>query len=220
MVLKQRIVASLAAAGDVPAIGDADMIEVRLDLVKGDPLEVLRAVRTATEKPIIATNRLQAEGGQWCGAEEERIGLLIEAAKLADWVDIELRARLREEVFEKVKKPIIVSYHDFDGMPSRVELEAILDEMKGTGAAISKIAVMPSAMKDNLAILEFLLEANTPLCMIAMGRLGRHLRAVAPLYGSVLTYGYVSQPTAPGQMSIPELRQGLRLLVPGIQKEG
>jgi 3-dehydroquinate dehydratase-1 len=220
MVLKPRIVASLAAAGDVPAIGDADMIEVRLDLVKGDPLEVLRAVRTATEKPIIATNRLQAEGGQWCGAEEERIGLLIEAAKLADWVDIELRARLREEVFEKVKKPIIVSYHDFDGMPSRVELEAILDEMKGTGAAISKIAVTPSAMKDNLAILEFLLEANTPLCMIAMGPLGRHLRAVAPLYGSVLTYGYVSQPTAPGQMSIPELRQGLRLLVPGIQKEG
>jgi 3-dehydroquinate dehydratase-1 len=220
MVLKPRIVASLAAAGDVPAIGDADMIEVRLDLVKGDPLEVLRAVRTATEKPIIATNRLQAEGGQWCGAEEERIGLLIEAAKLADWVDIELRARLREEVFEKVKKPIIVSYHDFDGMPSRVELEAILDEMKSTAAAISKIAVTPSAMKDNLAILEFLLEANIPLCMIAMGPLGRHLRAVAPLYGSVLTYGYVSQPTAPGQMSISELGQALRLLGLEIQKEG
>ncbi len=222
MIRKSRIVASLGdeAVRSVPATGDADMIEVRLDLARGDPLDVLRAVRSATEKPIIATNRLQAEGGQWSGTEDERIRILIEAAKMADWVDIELRARLRAEVLKQVKKPAIVSYHDFAGMPSRQELEAILEEMKGTGAAISKIAVTPSAMKDNLLILDFLLEADTPLCMIAMGPLGRHLRAVAPLYGSALTYGYVSQTTAPGQMSVSELRQALKLLGPGIQNGG
>ncbi len=216
MVIKPRIVASLGdeAAKDVSAAGDADMIEVRLDLVKGDPLDVLRAVRSATEKPIIATNRLQAEGGQWSKGEEERIRILIEAAKLADWVDIELRAGLRERVLKEANKPAIVSYHDFAGMPSRSELEVILEEMKGTGAAISKIAVTPLAMKDNLLILDFLLEADAPLCVIAMGPLGRHLRAVAPLYGSVLTYGYVSQPTAPGQMSVSELRQALKILDP------
>lgn len=214
MIQKTRIVASLGdeAAKNVPAARDADMIEVRLDLVKGDPLDALKAVRRATGKPIIATNRLQAEGGLWHAGEEERIRILIEAARLADWVDIELEAGLREKVLKEAKKPAIVSYHDFAGMPSRSELEAILEEMKGTGAAISKIAVTPSAMKDNLLILDFLLEADTPLCMIAMGPLGRHLRAVAPLYGSVLTYGYVSQPTAPGQMSVSELRQALRLL--------
>lgn len=220
MVLKPRIVASLAASEDALAAGDADMIEVRLDLVKGDPFDVLKAVRAATKKPIIATNRLKAEGGQWQGDEEERISILIEAAKLADWVDIELRATLRKDVLKKVKKPVIVSYHDFAGMPSRVQLEAILDEMKGAGATISKIAVTPSAMKDNLAILGFLLESDTPLCMIAMGPMGRHLRAVAPLYGSLLTYGYVSRPTAPGQMSISELKEALKLLCPGIQNNG
>jgi len=219
MFLKPQIVASLAAVGDVLPASDADMIEVRLDLVKGDPFEVLSAVRKATEKPIIATNRLQAEGGKWQGTEEERISILIEAAKLADWVDIELRARMREQALEKVKKPVIVSYHDFAGMPSRIQLRTILDEMLSTGAAISKIAVTPSSMKDNLAILEFLLEADTPLCTIAMGPMGRHLRAVAPLYGSVMTYGYVSRPTAPGQMSISELRQALRLLGPEIQNQ-
>jgi 3-dehydroquinate dehydratase-1 len=41
--------------------------------------------------------------------------------------------------------------------------------------------------------------------MIAMGRLGRHLRAVAPIYGSALTYGFVTESTAPGQMSLHEL---------------
>ena len=84
--------------------------------------------------------------------------------------------------------------------------------MKQTGAKIAKIAVTPSSLKDNLTILDFLLDAEMPLCMIAMGQIGRHLRAVAPLYGSVLTYGFVSQAVAPGQMSIAELRSSLKLL--------
>jgi len=91
-------------------------------------------------------------------------------------------------------------------------LRAILGEMKNTGAEIAKIAATPLRLQDNLEILQLLLEADMPLCVIAMGRLGRHLRAVAPLYGSVLTYGYVSQPTAPGQMSVSQLKQAFELL--------
>jgi len=48
--------------------------------------------------------------------------------------------------------------------------------------------------------------------MIAMGDLGRHMRALAPLYGSALTYAYVAESTAPGQMSLSELCQAMRLL--------
>ena len=47
--------------------------------------------------------------------------------------------------------------------------------MLGTGAAIAKIAVTPSCLSDNLVILDLLLEADMPLCMIAMGERGRHL---------------------------------------------
>ena len=32
------------------------------------------------------------------------------------------------------------------------------------------------------------------------------MRVMAPIYGSVLTYGYVFSATAPGQMSVAELR--------------
>jgi 3-dehydroquinate dehydratase-1 len=200
----------------VLAAGDSDMIELRLDLITTDPIEAIKAVRKATIKPIIATNRLKAEGGKFEGNERERCELLIQASIYADYVDIELRAELRDEFVRNVNKPVIISYHDFQGTPDLMEMRSILRNMKKAGAAIAKIAVTPSKMKDNLQILEFLLEADMPLCIIAMGKLGRHLRAVAPLYGSVLTYGYVFEAMAPGQMSVKELKEAMRLLDPVI----
>jgi 3-dehydroquinate dehydratase I len=218
MILKPCIVASLGknASKDVSLARDADMLEVRLDLTDGDPLETLDVIRRSTFQPIIATNRLAAEGGLFEGSEKDRIDLLIEASKYADYVDIELRSILGSDFMSRVNKPVIVSYHDFLRTPLREEMQAMLDEMKGTGATMAKIAVTPMSLKDNLKILDFLLDADMPLCVIAMGQLGRHLRAVAPIYGSLLTFGYISEPTAPGQMNVADLRAAMRLL--GYQK--
>lgn len=218
---KPRIVASLGreALRDLPSTGDADMIEVRLDLEAGDPIGALKEVRLATSKQIIATNRMAAEGGKFEGSERERIEMLRRVSDYCDYVDIELRAPLRDEIMKRVDKPFIVSYHDFDGMLGLDEMRSILEEMKKTRAAIAKIAMTPSSLKDCLEILGFLMEADMPLCMIAMGEIGKHLRVVAPLYGSVLTYGYVTEPVAPGQMSISELRQALSLLDPAFVEQ-
>jgi 3-dehydroquinate dehydratase-1 len=210
---RPQIVASLGRDADIdmPLSGDADMIELRLDLID-EPLMMLDGVRRITDKPIIATDRIKSEGGRFEGSEAERIRILSEASSYADWIDIELQAVGRDELLGMIDRPVIISYHDFAGMPSRSELDGILDEMKDAGAKIAKIAVTPSSLKDNLTILDLLLDADMPLCMIGMGDVGRHLRAVAPLYGSVLTYGYVSRAIAPGQMSISELRQTMRML--------
>jgi 3-dehydroquinate dehydratase-1 len=210
------IVASLGreARRDISALDDADMVEVRLDLVAADPLDALKEIRRAVQKPIIVTNRMKSEGGRFEGSEQERLELLCRAAGYADYVDIELKAERRADFLGRIDKPAIVSFHDFHRMPGLDELRSILQEMKSADAAIAKIAVTPSCLKDNLILLNFLLEADMPLCVIAMGELGRHLRAVAPLYGSALTYGYVSEPTAPGQMSINELSRALDLLNP------
>lgn len=218
MIHKPCVVAVLGrnAAGDIQAAREADMIEVRLDLVAGDPLQAMKAVRSATRQPIIATNRLRAEGGQFRGSEEERIEILSRASSYADYVDIELRAEGRDEFMQRVKKPVIVSYHDFVHTPGREEMIAIMEEMNGCGAPIAKIAVTPTALKDNLLILDLLLNAKMPLCMIAMGPLGKHMRAIAPIYGSALTYGYITEPTAPGQMSVAELKAAQRLLDPDL----
>jgi 3-dehydroquinate dehydratase-1 len=186
------------------------MIELRLDLVN-EPIQAIKAVRLATTKPIIATNRLKTEGGMFQGSERERIELLLQAAPFADFVDIELLAEQRDEFMARVNKPVIVSYHDFLGMPDEDEMATILENMKKTGAIYAKIAVTPKNLRDNLRILGLLLDADMPLCVIAMGNIGRHLRAVAPLYGSVLTYGFVAKSSAPGQMSLAELRLAKKL---------
>jgi 3-dehydroquinate dehydratase-1 len=215
MNYRSRIVAVLGRDAEraVLAADGADMIELRLDLLSGgDPLETLKAVRKATARPVIATARLKSEGGMFQGSEDERIDLLMRSAHYADYVDIELLADQRDEAMAAIDKPMIVSYHDFHGMPQVGEMSRIYGEMKKTEAAIAKIAVTPQSLHDNLWILQFLLDADTPLCMIAMGRLGRHLRAVAPIYGSALTYGFVTESTAPGQMSLAELCLARKLL--------
>jgi 3-dehydroquinate dehydratase-1 len=214
MKLKSRIVASLGknAVKDVLQASEADMMEVRLDLIDAEPLEVLRFVRSSTSLPLIVTNRWRAEGGLFRGSEKERIEQLFLASKYADFVDIELRSDLRDEFIERIDKPLIVSFHDFIGMPAPEELRSTVQEISGTRASIAKIAVTPSCLQDNLTLLELLLKTDMPLSVIAMGKLGRHMRAVAPIYGSALTYGYVSEPTAPGQMSVSELRQLQMLL--------
>ena len=212
---RSAVVAVLAEGAEklVSQAEQADMIELRLDLiVSSDPLEMLKALRQATAKPIIATVRHKSEGGLFQASEAERSDLLIKAADYADYVDVELLAEIRDAVISGIGKPAIVSYHDFEAMPDDWKLAGIFSRMKQAGAAIAKIAVTPQENKDNLRILQFLLSADAPLCMIAMGDLGRHMRAIAPLYGSALTYAFVAESTAPGQMSLSELCQAMRLL--------
>ena len=191
----------------------ADLVEVRLDLTKGDPLQTIRRVREVTSLPVIATNRMREEGGAFLGSEEERIELLIEAAGWADLVDVELRSDLRERLTDDVETPVIVSYHDFRSMPTLDELRSLRDEIFDAGADVAKIAATPPGLEEGLDLLRLLLETRRPLCVIGMGEAGRHLRAVAPIYGSVFTYGHVGEETAPGQMSVGELRQVLRALM-------
>ena len=210
---RPQIVAVLGegATEDIRLASKADMIELRLDLIR-DPLPAARAIRQATGKPIIATNRLRAEGGRFLGSERERMEILAQASEYADFIDIELQAEGRGEIISRVSRPAILSYHDFQGMPKIDEIALLLERMRAAGAAIAKIAVTPGSLKDGLDLLGFLLSADMPVSLIAMGELGRHLRAVAPLYGSALAYAYVIESTAPGQMSLEELSAARELL--------
>lgn len=206
------IVASLGAdaeraAGIAEAHG-ADIIEVRLDLLE-DPA-VIRDIRSTVSLPLMATNRISSEGGSFRGSEERRIGILMEASRFSDIIDIELMAPGRDMLMEEISCPALVSYHDFNGVPDN--MRSIIEDARRAGADVVKMAVTPRTMREALDLLRILLDESHPLCVIGMGAVGRHLRAVAPLYGSVLTYGYVTEPTAPGQMSIRELDIALRCL--------
>ncbi|AKB16917.1 MULTISPECIES: type I 3-dehydroquinate dehydratase [unclassified Methanosarcina] len=211
----------------------ADILEIRLDLLGIRNLEraaeIIREIKSKTGLPVIATNRSRAEGGKWEGAEEDRTELLIGLLKYPfslkeglDAVDIELSASLeeRDKVIKAAKdhrKTVIVSSHDFSKTPSPREMKAILEEMFLAGADIAKLAVMPQLMEDVLNLLRVTLDfrkEEKSVCTIAMGKPGKHTRVVAPLYGSVLTYGSVEgdASAAPGQLPVDEVKKIMEML--------
>jgi 3-dehydroquinate dehydratase-1 len=191
----------------------SDLVEVRLDLLPVDPIKVIQEVREATSLPIIATNRIVEEGGSFHGSEDERIEILAEASAWADIVDVELFAEGRDRLLEMVDGPVIASYHNFEGMPPTEALRSILAEIFEAGADIAKLALTPASLEDCLDLLRLLSETAGPTSLMGMGDVGRHLRVVAPIYGSVLTYGYIGKATAPGQIPVKTLRGVLDVLM-------
>ena len=200
----------------------ADILEIRFDLLdittSHDAKKLIDEIKSATNLPCIATNRLQSEGGKWSGTEEDRIGLLIEILELVDAVDIELSAEedVRKRVVQSVKdagKTVIVSSHDFNKTPAVEQMRKTLDDCSEAGADIAKLAVMPKSMQDVLNLLQVTNDSKTPVCTISMGDLGKHSRIVASCYGSVLTYGSVGNAVAPGQLRVDELKTALEMLL-------
>jgi len=198
----------------------ADAIELRIDFLNEEDrnIEKLKEFASQLESPVIITNRKKEEGGSFTGTEEERIALLssiLDAVKV-DAVDIEFFSsdEVKTKIVEKAKSlrvPIIFSFHDFNGMPSRSELVKIIARMYKAGGSIAKIAVTPKTLSDALLLLDLtykLTREGKPVATIGMGPVGRHLRVIAPLYGSVLTYGFIEgeEEVAPGQFSVKELR--------------
>ena len=195
----------------------ADLLEIRIDLLdkKEDVRRFFKDVNDATSLPIIATARMRSEGGSFVGSEQKRISMLLSVLEYADAVDIELRAAKRGVVIENARERgivSIVSYHDFAGTPPKEQMLGILREAHRIGD-IPKLAVMALSLSDVPLLLEVTLQAQKPLCTVAMGSLGKHSRVIAPLYGSALTYGHVGTAKAPGQLSVRELRTALDILV-------
>src|SRR4051812_29195929 len=115
----------LARAAIKRAAGVADMIELRLDYLRGFDfanLDNLRALLADKTLPTIITCRAVTEGGQQHVADEWRLRLLVEGAReLADYCDIEAAhyeqaARLAPDL-----KRLIVSHHNFDQTPADID---------------------------------------------------------------------------------------------------
>lgn len=200
----------------------ADILEIRLDLLgikdTRSALELITALKAEVNLPCIATNRLQTDGGKWEGSEEERIQLLLDALPVVDAVDVELavaivpKKKLIARAHELGKK-VIISHHDFTSTPSMEEVRNILGMAWRCGGDIAKFAAKANSPEDTINLLQLTYEATRPVCMIAMGDLGKHTRVIAPFYGSVLTYGTVGEAVAPGQLSIAELRRTMKVLL-------
>ncbi len=207
------LAASTADLADEPAAREhADAIEFRLDLAD-EPLDALEAYDG--ELPILATNRADWEGGE--AEDEGRLEALAEATALegVEAIDVELESILEGEAEGLLETAherdvsIVASAHDFEGTPPRKEMVRTLTEA-GKYADVAKLAVTAESKADTLALLsatEQLTSHGDTVATMAMGEIGSHTRAVAPVYGSKIGYAPVDpeEATAPGQYDLETL---------------
>lgn len=205
-------VASLEEAREAKALG-ADIIEMRVDLLHGDPLTIVESTYRLGV-PLIITVRPEYEGGHFKGSDHDRADVFKELIPYAAFIDVELKARTIDEIIKATRGTDtlpIVSAHNFKKTPPNADMLRIIDRCLEKGS-IAKLAVMPHSLTEVLRVYEVTLKAKRPVCTIAMGEIGAHSRIVAPVYGSLLTYGYVRKPVAPGQMRVDKIVEGLKLL--------
>jgi 3-dehydroquinate dehydratase I len=194
--------------------------EVRLDYLE-EPAPDLPKLFRSLPGPVIATNRLAAEGGRWQGTEADRLDRLSRALELGvTCLDLELAADagFRLEIgARRGNTRLILSWHDFTGTPEAARLEAVLEEMLASEADIVKLVALAREPADNLRMLSLIPRAQArgkDVIAFCMGPLGKWSRVAAPLMGSWLTFAPFSRQgaSAPGQLTVNEVKQLWQML--------
>lgn len=217
------LIACVLSDQDVFALDDnslnkVDLIELRIDMFDDLSLnhvgETLKAAKNKFNKPLITTVRDVNEGGQ--KVISDRFTFYEIAAPLSDFVDVEVNS---ESLMRQVKdilqgRTILIgSYHNFDLTPQDEFLEGIITKGRSLGADIVKVAVMAKDRDDLIRFMLFTLRhKDAGVITMSMGDYGVPSRVVSPVFGSLITYGYLNKPSAPGQLSVSQLSEILRLI--------
>lgn len=193
-----------------------ELVELRLD-----KLEDVSSWRKLLRKdaPTIVTNRSKGEGGYFEGSEDERIEPLLDAIDSgASCIDLEFSAPEEErektlEVAEDKSASVILSFHDFEGVPSIQKMVGKAKQMAEAGCDFAKLIGFANDPQAALRTLDFLIRASDeieiPTIAFAMGEEGKFTRIAAPLLGSPITYASVGEEAAPGQPDVAAIKQAL-----------
>ncbi|OPL09350.1 MAG: 3-dehydroquinate dehydratase [delta proteobacterium ML8_F1] len=210
--------------------GIIDVVEWRVDFFEesheiAKVLETLKNIRVLIgETPLIFTFRTIREGGEREIDIKEYSALNQAAARsgLADIIDIEIfsgDAVVQEniEVVHQAGKLVIASNHDFHQTPPESVLIERMIKMQDMGADISKIAVMPQTIADVIVLLSATNQmyeryADRPIVTMSMSPMGVISRLSGEVFGSSMTFGAVGQVSAPGQIPVEKLKNGMRIL--------
>jgi len=189
--------------------------EIRLDYLE-EPAPDLQKLFRSLPGPVIATNRLAAEGGRWQGTESDRLERLTKALNLGvTCLDVELAAdaSFRREMWaRRGPTKLILSWHDFAGTPDVARLEAVLEEMLAAEADVVKLVALAREPADNLRLLSLIPRTKAhgkEIIAFCMGPLGKWSRVAAPLLGSFLSFAPFSKhrASAPGQLTVNDLKR-------------
>jgi len=188
-------------------LGDEKCAELRVDLVRPS-MDEMKGLLAKKDVSYIVTCRPGVFD------EETSLGYLMTAARLgADYIDIEIErgaevAALMKSACDGSKCKLIISYHNFDCTPSRDELRSIIDECRGRGADIVKIACKVNAPADNAALLSLYGDGDG-IVAFGMGEIGKISRLASLGCGARFTYVASDNGagTAPGQLTVSQMRR-------------
>ncbi len=182
-----------------------DLLEIRVDLID-KPLDCivrcLGDLKKEVALPMIGTVRENER------TAKNRAAVFQAIMPYVDCIDIELGASIAEHVQLSAKsqgKTIIVSEHDSEKTPDTKVLQSIVNRAVAQGADIVKVVSTAKNEEDAWRLLRFAKSCKVPIVAFAMGEAGTFSRIRACEYGSLFTYGYITKPVAPGQLSAEEL---------------
>jgi 3-dehydroquinate dehydratase/shikimate dehydrogenase len=209
-------VAAAATAVDMSssirlALRETPTVELRLDWLANDAerSKLLRWVRQhhPVGATFLATCRRKGAGGRFAGHIDAQLYWLIQAREAGcQWCDIEvetLRKLPGQSAREHAVPPcIMLSVHDFQRTPKLTQ--AIHLPSHGEVDAV-KIAAHSRAIGDSVRLLRWARRSNDCIA-VPMGEIGLPARILALREGSALAYAPVADSTAPGQVSLHELK--------------
>ena len=165
--------------------------------------------------PLIFTIRGHVHGGKVAIKRHHAYDLASLAAQsgLVDFVDMELlddddtydEAQVLRQIEEihSMGARVILSYHDYEGMPTVEQIGNIAGLMRSMGADMVKIAGTVKEREEALEMLKmaaYLTEGEQdPVILVAMGDKGLISRVAGGKYGSCISFAKGAEKTAEGQ---------------------
>jgi 3-dehydroquinate dehydratase I len=193
-----------------------ELAEIRIDLCGFNVGQVINIFQQAGSTKLIATCRPDNLGYE---EASKRLRSAIENG--ANYVDIEYEApgNYKNELISIARQhqcDVIISYHNYEFTPTRLELEGVVDECFYLGADVAKLATMVKSEADNVNLLS-LYNTKRRIVAIGMGEKGRISRVLALRFGAEFSFAAPDnqEGTAPGQLRRSEMKSlldGLRAI--------
>lgn len=191
----------------IHAAGEGVVVELRLDALPEQTPEAFREfARHYTGFPLLATIRRREEGGGWKGDEAERLTCYEAVLSEVDAIDVEIGADAIANAVVRAARAqgrmTIGSFHDFSQTPEDGQLEEIHARGRALGFDIVKVAARCNCRDDVQRLAAFTLaHRRENIIVIGMGAHGLVSRIFFPALGSLLTYTFLGEPAAPGQLN-------------------
>lgn len=208
------IVANAMEEVDLAVANKLLCVEIRADLLLDSGLstdDLMDTIKRSKSSglAVLFTLRHPTHGGKFSGSEEQRASISRQALQAgADLIDLEWDTKAAQLLHDE-RSHLVLSYHDFNGMPGKFDLDTLTSRMCSDNPAAIKIVPTASTLQDAVRMLEWVAvpgDSNDVTRIgFAMGPPGTCSRVLTLAHGAPITYASFGKAVAPGQVEMDAL---------------